>query len=106
MTKEYEVGLDLRFLQNRLGLDVTFYNRETTDQIMPVTISPSSGYTTQYMNLGCIRNRGIELMANVVPVRTKDFEWNVNVNWTLNRSKVVRLGNGLEEFNILVSQTV
>ncbi|MBV4054890.1 SusC/RagA family TonB-linked outer membrane protein, partial [Bacteroides eggerthii] len=100
MTKEYEVGLDLRFLQNRLGLDVTFYNRETTNQIMPVTISPSSGYTTQYMNLGCIRNRGIELMANLVPVRTKDFEWNVNVNWTLNRSKVVRLGNGLEEFNI------
>ena len=100
MTKEYELGLDLRFLQNRIGLDVTLYNRETTNQIMPVTITPSSGYTTQYMNLGCIRNRGVELMLNFVPVRTKDFEWNLSGNWTLNRSKVVELGNGLEEYSI------
>ncbi|MEG1684518.1 MAG: SusC/RagA family TonB-linked outer membrane protein [Bacteroides sp.] len=100
MTKEYEVGLDLRFFQNRLGLDASFYNRETSDQIMPVDVTPSSGYTVQYMNLGSIRNRGVELTINAVPVKTKDFEWNLNFNWTLNRSKVVELGNGLEEFSI------
>ena len=100
LSKEFEAGMDLRFLDNRIGVDLTYYNKRTTNQIMPVDISPSSGYTVQYMNLGCIRNRGIELMVNLVPVRVQDFEWHLGVNWTLNRSKVIDFGNELEEFSI------
>jgi len=90
-TKSYEAGLELSFLKNRLGLDATYYSTRSVDQILPVGVSTSTGYNFEFVNAGVIRNRGIELSLNATPVKTKDFSWNINVNWSKNNSKVLSL---------------
>jgi TonB-linked SusC/RagA family outer membrane protein len=90
-TKSYEAGLELTLLQNRLGLDFTYYTTKSVDQILPVGVSTATGYNFQFVNAGVIRNRGIEVSVNATPVRTKNFSWNITVNWSRNRSKVMSL---------------
>lgn len=99
-TKSYEAGLELSFLKNRIGLDVTYYKTNTIDEIIPVTISASTGYTTQIINAGNVENKGWEVSLNLVPVKTRDFSWNMNINWTRNRNKVLSLTGGTQ--NILL----
>ena len=70
----YEFGGDFRFFNSRVGIDVAYYKSITTDLIIPITLNPSAGYDTKLMNVGKMTNQGIELMVNVVPVRTKDLE--------------------------------
>lgn len=91
MTTEFETGIQLAFLQNRISLDATYYNRNTDKQIMEVNVDPASGYTKNNVNLGKIRNRGVELLLTVVPVRTRDFEWSLSWNYTKNSSRVMEL---------------
>ena len=91
MTTETEIGIQLAFLKNRISLDATYYNRNSDKQITQLSVDPASGYTAQNVNLGKIRNRGIELLLTVVPVRTKDFEWSLNWNYTKNNNKVIKL---------------
>ncbi|MCC5908445.1 MAG: SusC/RagA family TonB-linked outer membrane protein [Balneolaceae bacterium] len=93
-----ELGADLRFLQNRLGLDVTLYNQRTENQILAADISRASGYTSQYINAGEIQNRGIEIALSGAPVQTSRFSWNVNVNWAKNQNEVIELIDGLDAF--------
>ncbi|MDP4184693.1 MAG: SusC/RagA family TonB-linked outer membrane protein [Bacteroidota bacterium] len=97
LTTEKEIGLDVRFLQNRIGLDASVYDRSTTNEIWNVTLPSSTGYTTQTMNLGKITNKGVEIMLNFVPVKTKDLEWKVSWNFTKNNNKLVRLLPGLDQ---------
>ena len=66
----YEFGGDFRFFNSRVGIDVAYYKSITTDLIIPITLNPSAGYDTKLMNVGKMTNQGIELMVNVVPVRT------------------------------------
>ncbi|WP_321331036.1 SusC/RagA family TonB-linked outer membrane protein [uncultured Bacteroides sp.] len=87
----YEFGGDFRLLDNRISVDVTYYNSATTDLIIPITLNPSAGYDTKLMNVGKMTNKGLELMVNVTPVRTKDFQWDVTFNFAKNTNKVVRL---------------
>ncbi|WP_346856845.1 SusC/RagA family TonB-linked outer membrane protein [uncultured Draconibacterium sp.] len=75
LSKELEIGTDLRFYNNRIGIDLAYYKKTTTDLIMLANIAASSGYRQITSNLGQITNDGIELMVNVTPVRTKDFTW-------------------------------
>lgn len=75
ISKELEIGTDLRFLSNRLGVDFAYYNKKTTDLIMLANIAASSGYREITSNLGQITNDGFELMVNVVPVKTQSFQW-------------------------------
>ncbi len=91
MTTETEIGVQLAFLKNRISLDATYYNRNSDKQITRLSVDPASGYTAQNVNLGKIRNRGIELLVTLVPVRTKDFEWTFTWNYTKNYNKVVKL---------------
>lgn len=91
ISNEVEAGLELKFLNNRIGIDVTFYNRITRDLILPLSISQTSGYSNFYTNVGKSRNRGVELMVSGTPVRTKDFSWNIVVNYAANRSKLLAL---------------
>ena len=91
MTTETEFGVQLAFLDNRISLDATYYNRNSDKQITQLSVDPASGYTAQNVNLGKIRNRGVELLATVVPVRTKDFEWSLTWNYTKNNNKVIKL---------------
>jgi TonB-linked SusC/RagA family outer membrane protein len=99
-TRSSEVGLEMQFLKNRIGLDVTYFKTNTIDQIIPVTISGATGYTTQIVNAGNVENKGLEASLNLVPVKTKNFSWNMNVNFTDINNKVVSLTGGTQ--NILL----
>ncbi|MBN2615909.1 MAG: SusC/RagA family TonB-linked outer membrane protein [Bacteroidales bacterium] len=90
-TKSWETGLDLNFLKRRLNFSLTLYKTNTFNQILPVAISQATGYAFKYINAGNIQNEGIELTVNGTPVKTKNFNWNINVNWTANRNKVINL---------------
>jgi hypothetical protein len=91
MTTETEFGIQLAFLKNRISLDATYYNRNSDKRITQLSVDPASGYTAQNVNLGKIRNRGVELLVTVVPVRTKDLEWSLTWNYTKNNNKVMKL---------------
>ncbi len=100
ITSEWEIGADLRFLQSRIGIDIAYYSKETDGQIMPISIAPSSGYTTRVVNLGVVSNKGIELAINLVPVKSRNFTWDLTYTYTQNRSEVVSLPNGIEKYTL------
>ena len=98
--EEQEFGLNMAFLNNRFSIDVAFYNKKTTDDILPVTISQTSGYSGNVVNIGQLRNRGIELLISGTPYRTKDFSWTTSFNYAVNDNKVLALSEGVEEIVI------
>ena len=95
ITTEFEVGLNIAFLNNRINLDVDYYNRNSDKQIFQLASDPATGYTYQNMNLGKIRNQGIEALLTVKPIVTKDFDWTTSFNFTKNKSKVISLPESL-----------
>ena len=99
-TKSYEAGLEMAFLNNRLGFDITYYKAHSIDQSIPVPVSASTGYSFKYVNAGDILNKGFEISAYGTPVRTKDFSWSINANWTSNRNMVLELYNGSKNLQI------
>jgi len=96
----YEAGLEASFLQNRIGFDLTWYRSRLINQITPITPSAASGFTLFYVNGGTIQNQGFELTVNAVPVRTRDFTWNVQLNWSNNKNKVISLYGGQSSYTI------
>ncbi|HEX5172035.1 MAG TPA: SusC/RagA family TonB-linked outer membrane protein [Cyclobacteriaceae bacterium] len=87
-----EAGLQLNFLQNRLGLDVAVYKKNTFDQSIPLYVSQATGYWRKWINAGEMENKGIELALFATPVNLSNgFRWDINVNWAANRNKVVKL---------------
>lgn len=92
LSTELEFGLDLRFLQNRLGLDFAVYQRRTTNDILNTSISGTSGYGTTQINIGELTNNGIEILLTGSPIRTKDFSWDMSLNFARNISNVENLG--------------
>lgn len=97
---EWEGGLNLAFLNNRLSFDMAYYVKNTKDDIAVVSTSTASGYGSMIMNVGEIRNQGFEFMVNAVPVHTKDFEWNTTLNFAYNDSEVKYLGEGVDRLQI------
>ncbi|HEX3383957.1 MAG TPA: TonB-dependent receptor, partial [Mucilaginibacter sp.] len=98
-TKSKEINLEMAFLQNRLGFQASYYSTRTVDDILPVVVSSATGYASEYENAGSMTNKGVELVVNATPVRTRDLEWNITVNWSENKNKVVQLftdGSGKE----------
>ena len=96
MTTEFEIGTNLSFLDNRINIDFAYYNRTTDDQIFSLPVDPASGYTTMVTNFGKVRNKGIELLVNLTPIRTKDFRWEIGFNFAKNKNEVVSLPESLE----------
>lgn len=92
ITKEFEAGVELQFLKNRIGVDLTVYKKKSTDQIISVSSPASTGFTTRVVNAGEIENKGIELGLTVIPFKTKNFTWTTNFNFNLLRSKVLDAG--------------
>lgn len=90
-TKSFEVGLEMAMFKSRFGFDVGYYNAKTVDQILPLTVSTATGYTRKYVNSGTIQNQGIELSVYGTPIKTNDFSWDINLNFTRNRNKVIKL---------------
>lgn len=99
-TRSFEVGLEYRMFNNRLGLDVTYYNANTLNQILNVTTPGSSGYERQLINAGKMRSYGTEVSLTGTPIATKDWNWDVTLNWGFNRTKCVELDEQLKTFII------
>ncbi|MCB0570536.1 MAG: SusC/RagA family TonB-linked outer membrane protein [Phaeodactylibacter sp.] len=86
-----ETGVDVRFFHNRLGLDLTYYNTRSRNQILNIPITNTSGYTSRIINAGLINNYGVEAAILVTPVERPNFSWDINLNFSANRSKVKEL---------------
>jgi hypothetical protein len=97
MTTAFEIGTDLNFLNNRLGLNFTWYKSNSKDLIMGIATDPGTGFTSITLNAGEIQNKGVELTLRGKPVTTKDFNWNVLLNFSANRNKVLSIYSGLTE---------
>lgn len=97
LTRGVEFGIELRFFK-RIGLDVSVYQNNNINQILAVDVSPSSGFTTAQINAGNIVNKGIEISLNGTPVSSKDFSWDVTLNWAKNSNKVEELYPGLNSY--------
>ncbi len=96
LSTNYEIGTELQFLNNRARLDVNYFYRRNIDQIIPITIPSSSGYSAQLINAGEMTNKGWEFTVGATPVRTKDFTWDIDFNLAFMRNKVVSLYGDLD----------
>lgn len=103
-TNSYEVGLDMRFFESRLAFDLTLYQQSTTNQIMSLPISSSSGFDRALINAGEIRNRGIELAFTAIPVSTKGFEWSTTVTYATNDNKVLSLHPDVPSYELTAAR--
>ncbi len=92
-TNTVEIGADIRLFENRLGIDVTYYNAVSRDQIVSVPVPASTGFTSQLTNAGEIQNKGIEAVITGNVIERGDFSWNMVFNFTRNRNFVVSLPN-------------
>jgi TonB-linked SusC/RagA family outer membrane protein len=99
LTKEIEAGIELNFFKNRLGFDLSYYNKVTEGLIANKPIDPSSGYTTQTTNIGDVQNKGFELAFFGTPIKTKDFMWKISVNYAQNQNEVLSL-EGADEISL------
>lgn len=97
---EIEFGLEGRFIDNRLSLDLTYYNRKSKDQILFKDLDPSTGYTSQQINGGDVVNKGIELGAGITIFRGKNFTWSIDGTFTRNRNKVTKLPAGIKQISV------
>lgn len=91
--KELEIGTDMSFFNNRLGLTFSYYNKNVTDLLLPVVIAPTTGFSSLLDNIsGTLKNKGIELMLTGIPVKTDDFTWTSTLIYNRNRNKIVGSG--------------
>ncbi len=100
MTNGIEGGLDLRFFNGRLNLDVTYYNQKTVDILVARPIAPTTGFSNLWENAGEMTNKGVELTLSGSPVRTSSFSWDIMVNFSKNENEVLKLAEGVEEISI------
>ncbi len=99
-TKSWEAGAELKFLKNRIGLDVTWYKSNTYNQLIVVGVAPSSGYSSSWINAGNIQNEGIEVVISASPIKKQDFTWDAYLNFSRNKNTVVELANGMQKYQI------
>ena len=100
ITKEYEVGLELGFLDNRIYIAADYYQSKTKNQNLTAQISPATGFTSKVVNAGLVTNNGVEFDLTLVPVRTKDITWNVNITYAHYKSMLNELQPGVTELQL------
>lgn len=100
MTSSYELGAELKFFNGRLGIDLTYYNQTSKDQIISLASSATSGYQSRLINAGKIQNKGIELAINGRVLQIKDFAWDAGFNFSKNSNKVLELVEGMDFFQL------
>lgn len=105
ISSAYEMGADIRFLKNRIGIDITYYQSKTVNQILNIPLSITSAYDSRVINAGLIKNHGIEVILNINGIKTRDFSWHTDINFSANRSKVVELSDGLSNY-VMASRRV
>jgi len=100
LAREIEFGADIRFFNNRLGVDVSVYNKITKNEILSLATSAESGVGSKLVNAGRIQNKGIEFLITATPVKTGKFEWNTSLNFSRNRNKVLELVEGTDTYTL------
>lgn len=97
--RSIEIGTDFRMFNNRVGLDLTYYNTLNTNQIVEIPISSTSGYQSRFINAGEIRNYGIEATLSLTPLQLKNgFQWDSNINFSMNRSRVEKISEEYDQY--------
>ncbi len=99
-TTEWEIGTDARFWDDRIRLEVNYYQRKLTEGLFPVPTSASSGVTTVFQNAGEIETKGWEVSLGITPIKTKNFSWNIEANYTQFRSIVTKLAPGVSQITL------
>lgn len=92
--------LKLKFFQNRVGFDIAYYKTNTKNQILALSMPAESGVAARWINAGNIQNSGVELLVTATPVQTKDWLWDVSLNLTHNRNKIIELAPGVERYKL------
>lgn len=96
--KEFETGIETHWFNNRISLDVTYYDKKSTNLLTDgVPISPATGFSSATLNAGSIDNKGVEVEFGATIVKTKDWNWHVDVNWTKNKNEVLALAPGVND---------
>ncbi|SCC23187.1 TonB-linked outer membrane protein, SusC/RagA family [Chitinophaga costaii] len=103
ISRSYEVGTNLVFLNSRINLDVTWYQSNTRNQILSAPISTTSGYSTAVINSGNVQNKGLEVTLQVKPIVTTNFSWDLSANYARNRNKIVALSPLVSGYYTLAS---
>lgn len=106
ITTSMEAGVDIRFLENKIGLDATFYMTGTENQIIAMPVTRTTGYTNVMTNAGLIENKGIELQLTTTPVKGNDFEWTSMINFSKNESEIVELDDNVPIYGLTAASTV
>ena len=99
-TTSYEFGLEMSFLNNRIGFDLTYYNSKTKDQIIPLSVSGTTGYLYKVVNSGVITNKGVEFAFHATPVQVRNFSWETSLTLASNKNKVKELIDGVDYYRI------
>jgi hypothetical protein len=113
--RSWELGLELRGFDNRIGLDLSYYKKNAFDQILKISVPAATGYQYKLVNAGNIQNQGWEIALNGTPIQTKDFTWNTLLNWSQNDNKIIKLtddtkrqvlsdGTGIENLQIVAEE--
>jgi TonB-linked SusC/RagA family outer membrane protein len=97
---ELEFGIEGRFLNNRVGLDLSFYDKQSSDLLVGLDLDPASGYSSTTINAAEVSNKGFEVSLNIIPVKSKDFTWDMTWNMTRNRNEVISIADGVDQINI------
>lgn len=100
LSSSYEGGIDLKFLNNRLGIEFTAYQNDNKDQIIPIPVPAGSGYSTALINAGNIQTKGVELHISATPIKTRDLTWTLDLNFDQSKSKVISLAEGLTNYQL------
>ncbi len=103
-SKSIEGGLEMYFLNKRVGFDLALYKTNTINQIIPIAVSFATGFSSKYVNAGEVQNQGVELMVFGSPVANEDFRWDITLNWAKNNNEVVSLAEGVENIQLAALQ--
>lgn len=100
LISSWEAGLEMKFLNNRLGFDIAWYKSNAKRQLMKIPVNEMSGYKYKIINAGNIQNTGIELMINARPVETESFSWDTQINFSKNNNKILDLGPDIPKYEL------
>ena len=99
-TSTQEIGLELQFLNRRIGLELSAYKNVNNGEAFQVPFSTSTGNSARYINAATVENKGIEVQFNATPFKTKDFAWDIFINWSTNKNEVTKLAPGIENLRL------
>jgi TonB-linked SusC/RagA family outer membrane protein len=97
---ELEFGVEGRFLNNRIGVDFSYYDKQSSDLLVDLPLDPATGFTVTTINAAEVSNKGIELSLNIIPIKSKDFTWDMTWNLTRNRNEVISIADGVDNVTI------